>query len=142
MFIIYVVNKVVITLIDWLMQGPFQKIQTQRLNYNHFAALSCFLARAVAITHCENEMMRSVHVPLVPLWVASVSRRSPWLERLNRRWMRPRSLTLSSLSEDGMERLRSSSMDRSESESESSPGKEGQGKESRKKEIKVCISFI
>lgn len=64
----------------------------------------------------------SVHLPLVPLRAGSVSSRSLWLDRLNRRWMRPRSLTLSSLSEDGMERLRSSSMDRSESESESSPG--------------------
>ena len=71
-------------------------------------------------------------LPLVPLLVGSVSRRSLWLERLNRRWMRPRRRTLSSLSEEGMERLRSSSMERSESESESSPkGAEGgdRGKE-------------
>lgn len=57
------------------------------------------------------------------LCVGSVSRRSLWLERLNRRWMRPRRRTLSSLSDEGMERLRSSSIERSESESESSPGR-------------------
>lgn len=46
MFIIHVVIKVVIPLIDWLMQGPFQKLQTQRLNYNHFTALSCFFGKS------------------------------------------------------------------------------------------------
>lgn len=66
--------------------------------------------------------LKGVNLPLLPFWAGSVSSLSLWLDRLNRRWMRPRSLTLSSLSEDGMERLRSSSMDRSESESESSPG--------------------
>ena len=46
-------------------------------------------------------------------------RRSLCAARLNWRWKRPRRRTFSSLSEDGMERLRSSSRDRSLSESES-----------------------
>lgn len=69
----------------------------------------------------EIQNRNGARLPLVPLLVGSVSRRSLWLERLNRRWMRPRRRTLSSLSEEGMERLRSSSMERSESESESPP---------------------
>lgn len=78
----------------------------------------------------RSSSLKGVKLPLVPFWAGSVSSLSLWLDRLNRRWMRPRSLTLSSLSEDGMERLRSSSMDRSESESESSPG-EKRGEERR-----------
>lgn len=60
-------------------------------------------------------------LPLAPLWVGSVSNLSLWLVRLKRRWIRPRRRTLSSLSEDGMDKLLSSSKERSESESESSP---------------------
>lgn len=51
-----------------------------------------------------------------------VRRRSLCATRLNWRWKRPRRRTFSSLSEDGMERLRSSSRDRSLSESESWSG--------------------
>lgn len=57
---------------------------------------------------------------LAPLgWVRSLSL---WAARRSGRWKRPRVRPLSSLSEDGMERLLSSSKDRSLSESESAPG--------------------
>lgn len=72
-------------------------------------------------------------IPLVPLWVGSVSNLSLWLVRLKRRWIRPRRRTLSSLSEDGIDKLLSSSRERSESESESSP--KAQKTEREKKKI-------
>lgn len=57
---------------------------------------------------------------LSPLgWVRSLSL---WAARRSGRWKRPRVRPLSSLSEDGMDRLLSSSKDRSLSESESAPG--------------------
>lgn len=84
--------------------------------------------------------LKGVKLPLVPFWAGSVSSLSLWLDRLNRRWMRPRSLTLSSLSEDGMERLRSSSMDRSESESESSPGE--RRREEQMKKWNRCVTPV
>lgn len=83
--------------------------------------------------------LKGVNLPLVPFWAGSVSSLSLWLDRLNRLWMRPRSLTLSSLSEDGMERLRSSSMDRSESESDSSPGERRREKSRGRNETDVPL---
>lgn len=57
---------------------------------------------------------------LSPLgWVRSLSL---WAARRSGRWKRPRVRPLSSLSEDGIDRLLSSSKDRSLSESESAPG--------------------
>lgn len=52
-------------------------------------------------------------------WVRSLSL---WAARWSGRWKRPCARPLSSLSEDGMDRLLSSSKDRSLSESESAPG--------------------
>lgn len=51
-------------------------------------------------------------------WVRSLSL---WATRQSGRWKRPRVRPLSSLSEDGMDRLLSSSRDKSLSESESAP---------------------
>lgn len=56
-------------------------------------------------------------------WLRSLSL---WAARQSGRWKRPRGRPLSSLSEDGMDRLLSSSKDRSLSESESAPGVGGQ----------------
>lgn len=58
-------------------------------------------------------------LPLGVVLAGFVRRRSLCAARLSWRWKRPRRRTFSSLSEDGMERLCSSSRDRSLSESES-----------------------
>lgn len=104
----------------------FIKQQSVRMIYlfKHFSKhyyIFIFFINWVFRINFRNEISKVSCLPLVPLLVGSVRRRSLWLERLNRLWMRPRRRTLSSLSEEGMERLRSSSMERSESESESPP---------------------
>lgn len=74
----------------------------------------------ILVNHGSPLITHRISEFLSPLgWARSLSL---WAALRSGRWKRPRVRPLSSLSEEGMERLLSSSKDRSLSESESAPG--------------------